>query len=327
MTSYRSTALVALLGAAILSLAALPARADSTVGVVVTGEATMQPQLVAQIETWLRSHGHDLISAPLAPDAINALIDCFVIEDQACARKVVEKRAKSRAVVFAQVSVTAGATALDRTVTLTVYWLDKGKDAFVERRSCERCNDNTMRHTADELMIALDGASSSRGTLKLTSTPPGAKVTVDGKPLGKTPFDQSLSTGDHKLVLELAGWLSETRSVSVKKDQTVKVEVALTPEPPPPSRVPGILTLVGGVAMGAAGGVLIKIDQDPDPSITTREIYRDTALGGVALAAAGAAVIGAGVYLLVRKPKPARASAPAVGLASGSGFIGWTGRF
>src|SRR5262245_20203518 len=132
MTSHRHNGLRALLAVAFVSLATVPARADRGVGVVVTGEATMQPQLVAQLETWLRTHGHDLISAPLPPDAINALIDCFVIEDQACARKVVEKRAKSKSIVFAQVNVTSGATALDRTVTLTAYWLEKRKKARFE---------------------------------------------------------------------------------------------------------------------------------------------------------------------------------------------------
>jgi hypothetical protein len=324
MTFDPPSGLRALLAAAILALAAVPARADGGVGVVVTGEATMQPQLVAHLETWLRTHGHDLVSAPLPPDAINALIDCMVIEDQACARRVVEKRSKSKAVVFAQVNVTAGATAIDHTVTLTAHWLDKGKDALAERRECKRCTDTTMRSSADEMMMALTGASLDRGVLKLTSTPPGAKVIIGGKTVGETPLEYSLPSGDHDVVLKLAGRRSETRSVAIKKGKTRTVDVELAVGPPPPSRTLGYAVLAGGAALAIAGGVLIKIDEDV-PTDPTIQYYRDTAPAGVALAVSGAVVIGVGVYLLARPP--GRSSAPVVGLVPGGSVIGWTGRF
>ncbi len=323
MTSHRPTSLRALLATAILALAAVPARADGSVGVVVTGEATMQPQLVAQLETWLRAHGHNLVSAPLPPDAINALIDCFVIEDQACAQRVVEKRAKSDAVVFAQVNVTSGATALDRTVTLVAYWLNKGSDVVHERRICERCTDVTMRGAADELMVALAAAGSNRGRVKLTSSPPGAKVTVGGKEIGRTPLDYSLPPGEHRLVFELEGRSAETRRVSVEKAETVTVDVAFGAAPPP-GRGLAYVAIAGGAALALAGGVLLRIAGDV-PTDPTDPEYLDTAPAGVALVAAGAAALGVGVYLLVRKPS--ERSAPAVSLVPGGGVIGWTGRF
>ncbi|HSK02816.1 MAG TPA: PEGA domain-containing protein [Kofleriaceae bacterium] len=323
MTTHRPTCLGALLATAILALAAAPARADDSVGVVVTGEATMQPQLVAQLETWLRAHGHNLVSAPLPPDAINALIDCFVIEDLACAQRVVEMRAKTDAVVFAQVNVTSGATALDRTVTLVAYWLNKGSDAVHERRSCKRCTDVTMRGSADELMEALAAAGSNRGRIKLTSSPPGAKVTVGGKEIGRTPLDYSLPPGKHRLVFELEGRSAETRRVSVEKAEIATVDVAFGAAPPP-GRGLAYAALGGGAALAIAGGIMIGIDEDvpTDPAVPE---YLDTAPAGVALAAAGAVAIGVGVYLLVRQPS--ERSAPAVSLVSGGGVIGWTGRF
>src|SRR5262249_44155617 len=156
------------------------------------------------------------------------------------------------------VNVTAGATALDRTVTLTGYWITKDRDALSERRTCQRCTDLTMRSTADDLMEALDDAYSVHGTVKLTSTPPGARVTVDGRPAGKTPLSQNLVPGEYKLAFELAGHYPEIRSVQVKKDRTDVVEVALVAKP---NRVPGYLLLGAGVALGATGGVLIAINQ------------------------------------------------------------------
>lgn len=326
MTHPRANRLHALFAIAFAGawLAAAPVRADGGVGVVVTGEATMQPQLAAQLETWLRTQGHDLVSAPLPPESINSLIDCFVIEDQSCARKVVEKRAKSTSVVFAQVTVTVGATALDRTVTLTAYWLAKGKDAIAERRACERCNDGMLRETADELMAALAGAGSNRGRIKVGSTPEGAKVVLGGKAIGTTPLDYSLPLGDHRIVIEAPGRHSEIRSISVKKGLTATVEVALAVKTPR-SKLP-FVAIGGGIALAAAGGILFALDEDLDPDDTRTKTYFNSAPGGIALMATGAVMIGAGIYLAVRGGKPGQ-PAPTVSFVSGGSVIGWAGRF
>jgi hypothetical protein len=329
MTPRRPLGLCALLALALISLAAAPARADDgideTVGVVVTGEATMQPQLVAQLETWLRMHGHDLVSTPLPPEAINALIDCFVIEDLACARQVVEKRAQTGAIVFAQVTLDAGQTAQDRTVTLTVHWLDKGKDVRTEHRECERCTDGTLRSTADTLMTALTGDDEPRGRVKIRSRPSGAKVSIDGKEVGTTPVSPRLLAGEHTVVFELGARPAQTRSVTVEAGQVSTVNVAF-PEPPRPFRQKlGIAALAGGALLGASGGFLIAIDEDDIKKPTQVQYHTETMLGGVALVASGAAVIGVGIYLLVSSPS--ERSAPAVSLAPGGGVIGWTGRF
>src|SRR5262245_7457900 len=127
MTSRRSSGLRALLAVAILALAPAVARADDDVGVVVSAEAMIQPQLFAQLETWLRMHGHEVVSTPLPADAVAGLIDCFVIEDQNCARNIIDKRAKTDSIVFAQATVATGANGADRAVTISIYWIDKGK--------------------------------------------------------------------------------------------------------------------------------------------------------------------------------------------------------
>ncbi len=129
------------------------ARAER-VGVVVTGEATVQPQLAAQLERWLHDHGREVVPGPLDPDAINTMIDCFVLEDVGCARGVVDTRAKSEAVVFARAEATQN-TDGTRDVAVTGYWFEKRHDAIAERRVCTRCNDDSLHATVDELMHAL----------------------------------------------------------------------------------------------------------------------------------------------------------------------------
>lgn len=313
---------------ALLWLLAMGAPARADVGVVVAGEATMQPALVAQLETWLKTHGHDLVSAPLPPDAINSLIDCFVVEDKTCARKVVEKRAKSQAVVFAQVNVQTGANALERTVILTAHWFDKGRDAVSERKFCEKCTDVTLRQTADELMLVLAGSGAKdAGRLKLTSNPPGARVLVKGKPIGTTPLEQVFAPGDHEVTIEHDGKQPEVRKISIRKDETTALDVQLRSEPSPTGRVGKLpFALLGaGVVLTATGVVLYAIDEDPSSVPTSQPRYLDSAPIGVPVMIGGIAVAAVGGYLLWRRT--GASSTPVVAATPGGGFVGWSGRF
>jgi hypothetical protein len=135
------------------SLVTTPAYAER-VGVVVTGEATVQPQVAAQLERWLHDHGREVVPGPLEPEAINTLIDCFVLEDLGCARGVVDTRSKSRAVVFTRAETTQNPDGT-RDIAITGYWFQKDHDALAERRVCTKCNDGTLHATVDELMLAL----------------------------------------------------------------------------------------------------------------------------------------------------------------------------
>ncbi len=140
----------------VLVLASSTARADET-GVVVTGEATLQPQLAAELEGWLREHGRRLNASPLDPDSINTLIDCFVLGDESCARNVVDRASKAPTIIYARVEVSANGPDGSRDVTLVGYWLKKNSvHAIADRRLCEKCTDKALRGTADELMASLD---------------------------------------------------------------------------------------------------------------------------------------------------------------------------
>ena len=143
----------ALIVALLLASIAGPAGADD-VGVVVTGEETVQPQLAAGIESWLRDHGRTVLPSPLVPEATNKLIDCFVIEDLGCARLVIEGQSKAPTVVFARVDVSPAKDGT-RDFTLVGYWLAKGHDPVAERRTCSRCTEEGMRETLGTLLAAL----------------------------------------------------------------------------------------------------------------------------------------------------------------------------
>jgi hypothetical protein len=153
----------AALAAALLATASV-AQADD-IGVLVTGDAAAQPRLTAQIEGWLRAHGHTLAGAALPPDAVDSVIDCYAIDDASCAARVVDAHATAKALVFVDVDVEAADGA--RTVTLRGHWLAKDHAPVTEIRTCEACTDEALRTTAAELIATL----SERATPPAAATP------------------------------------------------------------------------------------------------------------------------------------------------------------
>jgi hypothetical protein len=68
------------------------------------------------------------------------------------------------------------------------------------------------------------------GELAISTDPPGASVTIDGKAAGQiTPFTFSkLKDGPHEIELELPGYLPWSGEGSVSKGQTTRLSIALT---------------------------------------------------------------------------------------------------
>lgn len=125
-----------------------------TVGIVVTGEASLQPLVTAQLERWLHDRGHTIVPGSLAPEAINTLVDCFVLEDLACARDVVTARSKSRSLVYARVEQSSNEDGT-RDISITGHYFEKDRDARFERRVCKGCTDEKLGNAVDEVLHAL----------------------------------------------------------------------------------------------------------------------------------------------------------------------------
>lgn len=302
------------------------ARAGGDIGVIVTGEGSMQPQLAAQIADWLSRHGHTVNASPLPPDAVSLLLDCFMMDNTTCARTVVEERAKSTSVIYARVDAKASANNGARSVTLTAYWFDKGHDAIAERKTCERCTDQSLRTTADEIMRKLVGGD---GHVKLKSAPPGARIVIDGQPIGVTPLDWDLPPGKHTIVMDKAGFEPASRDVVTVSDKTELLVVELTTRRSDGQDaawmryVPVGMAITGGLLI-AGGGVMIAIDQDLGPKEPPQ--IRNTAPAGVGMAIGGAVLGGVGAYLLWFR-SPNQASTPVAVVTGDTAYVGWTGRF
>jgi len=90
------------------------------------------------------------------------------------------------------------------------------------------------------LVMASMASTVSAGTLKVTSFPSGAQVTVDGVNTGKvTPMNIALADGDHIVRVEIpgSGWSADTRTVTIvagNNDLSVTLLPTLTTGPQGP---------------------------------------------------------------------------------------------
>lgn len=315
-----------------LGLAALAARAPSaaagTVGVVVTGEMEYQPPLVAQVESWLRSHGHKLVEFALDPTATTLLLDCLTVDDTSCARKVVESKARSESIVFVRTS-REGAV-----LSLTVQWIVKGRPAVGGRRGCEPCTVDIIRGAADELLSSLaSSATGTSGRLKLSSKPPGLVVMLDGVKIGITPIERDIASGPHTLTLfngsarvgERKVQIAAGAEIEVTMDGRTPIDGGGPTSSSGPSRILPIALFAGGGLLLATSGYMFYLGQQGGPDHPEDEFtYPYATRAGFLSAGLGAVAIGVGAWFWVRG---SRESAPAVALTPSGGYFGWQGRF
>ncbi len=72
----------------------------------------------------------------------------------------------------------------------------------------------------------------SVGLLSVTSSPPGARISVDGEPVGTAPLPRAvlLGPGEHTVAAELDGYVAAEERVSVLSQSQSKVAFQLQPE-------------------------------------------------------------------------------------------------
>jgi hypothetical protein len=81
-------------------------------------------------------------------------------------------------------------------------------------------------------------APTGSGSIAIDSSPGGASVLIDGKPAGTTPGGRaalilnSIPAGSHTVTVELAGYPSHTETVTVIKNQVVKVNADFVTQSP-----------------------------------------------------------------------------------------------
>lgn len=96
---------------------------------------------------------------------------------------------------------------------------------------CQRC---TAKDAATQLVQLLQqtltqDAARSRGELHIASVPSGVSVSLDGVDVGTTPYQRPAFSGDHTLVLRLAGFHPHAERVTVGTGQAVVRRILLDP--------------------------------------------------------------------------------------------------
>ena len=160
------------------------------------------------------------------------------------------------------------------------------------------------------LRRALEDLVTGPPRLAITTTPPGALVLVDNKLVGLTPIEQTLLEGNHLVQLRLDGYVTDERRVDLVPGVRERLDVPLRREPRVARfRAAGWASLFVGIPVAAAGITMLALDGRPykrrcgegdiDLAGNCRYLFDTDWGGGVALAA-GAALITAGVMLLLR---------------------------
>jgi hypothetical protein len=116
---------------------------------------------------------------------------------------------------------------------------------------------NIPKDDRDEASQQLDALKKRPSTLTVTSTPSGARVAIDGKPVeGRTPLSLSVAGGQHTVTVTAEGAAAQTKPIEARYGRAVTVEVGAEARPPPPEN-PYVVTEIQRIALRAALGVVL----------------------------------------------------------------------
>jgi hypothetical protein len=189
--------------------------------------------------------------------------------------------------------------------------VDVGVVSVRATQSCNDCNlKRGMQMLGDMMQEMLRSAASRpRGTIKISSEPPGAQVEVDGRVLGETPYLRDAFVGPHEVVLSRPEFVHHRANINVEDGLTAELAVPLAAEQKPqrsgtpPIRIAkwtlfgiGVAAVIGGITLLALNGTTSCNSAVPqvcgDPF--------DGRPGGIPLVAVGSLALGTSAYLFLR---------------------------
>lgn len=132
-------------------------RDDNAVGVVVQGGGALRGKIEDHLTKRLRRDGYTAVHEPLSKDALNTIANCFILEDLACARGVVEARGTTPRLVFARIDEAGGE------VSLSFTWFSRGHDPIAAQSACSNCAATWRDHTETLMKELTDKAEMPLG--------------------------------------------------------------------------------------------------------------------------------------------------------------------
>jgi hypothetical protein len=330
---------------ALLLVSAVTSATEASTGIRVVGDSRFRVTAEERISAWLKAHGHVLTADTFDVVALNALDGCYLRDEPACANKLFVDSGSADLFLYVNFEV-ASNSSRERTVRGTLWLLRKEGSAQVFERQCNRCDDDAAEAMVDALTEGVGTYDARVGTLKLTSSPSGATVEIDGKKAGITPFSRELRIGKHEVTVRAEGYIPERRSFDIEVNVAIDHVVELRAPSPGSSRTRR-LGMYGAAGLGAAlvaGGTVALLLHEGSPCAATKKECFNGRPAGIAMLAGGGALLGVAGYLWFTMeepdPMPAETLAPA---AKGSGaddagaaggrpasrafILGWGGTF
>ena len=304
--------------------------------VVIGGGAEDHDRVVvgAAVAVAAREAGWSLPSEPVTKQDADRLLDCGDPDKPwSCVPASIGGRGIRR--IFAFVVDNTPSDNGAPMVVLTARLIVTAPQALVVRqRFCEHCADDRLAEASIDLARQLLqdlAVRRGRTVLEVESRPPGARITLDGQPIGATNAAFHTFPGAHVVVVEKRGYRAATRSVIAEDGKTAVLAVVLVPSgaaTPAAGRsrvIAGALVGSGALAVAAAGFLLELGTRGGAEHPDDKYRYAGATPAGALLGISGVAVLTAGIYQWWRAPAP---SMPVVGIGASGGLVaGWAVAF
>ncbi len=129
---------------------------------------------------------------------------------------------------------------------------------YLEKKGFEAVEKSFVMPTGKPLILEFDlKPVEQRGNIQIIANVIGARVFIDGKNVGITPYREmpSVKVGTHQIILEKPGFFRWEKRIEVEPGRTALVEAKLVPKEKP-SSAPAIIGwtsfVLGGLSLGGA---------------------------------------------------------------------------
>jgi hypothetical protein len=313
------------------SVATLPIEFDGTPG------PTVRERMQTDLGQGLSRGDFEVADAAEVAAAIPGGTKC---NDADCYRKVAEAVGATH-VVRTLVKIRSR----DYEVKIDLIAAEDGAVIASSSETCEICGideaANLIAAKAAVVATQLSSLGAGAPMLSVTSSPKGATVHIDGKPAGKTPFEDKLTPGKHLIRVSKRWHVTVEREITLAKGVRSRAEFPLErvtmaePVIARSARPWGWAGLGAGIAMLGGGIALLAIDDrqnenrcsgDEKDADGDCKFLFNTQWGGSGLAIAGAIAGTLGVAILVTT-RNAPKDKPKVRAAIGPASVGLQGSF
>lgn len=311
---------------ALLLIGVATSASEASTGLRVVGDSRFRATAEARIAAWLSSRGHEVTEKALGQVAAAALDECFLRAEPECANKAFLDNSDADIFLYVNFEVTPAGDG-EQTVIGTLWLLRKQGAAQSFQKECEHCDEDAATAMIDELISPVGSFTEKIGTLKLSSSPAGASVVVDGEKIGVTPLERELAEGEHEVVLRRDGFFEERRTVAIETGGVAEQAVQLRREGS--GRLRRLATIGAGATALAliAGGVVALALHEGEPCSRSKKECLVTKPAGIAAFAGAGVMLGLAGYLWFTTdegdPIPSTAMQPKTRTYT----MGWGGSF